>query len=36
MLDGFNTIIEIANPTTKIVPGHGGVVTRKPSPSIVT
>ena len=29
MLDGFNTIIEIANPTTKIVPGHGGVVDEK-------
>ena len=29
MIDGFNTIIEIANPTTKIVPGHGGVVDEK-------
>jgi glyoxylase-like metal-dependent hydrolase (beta-lactamase superfamily II) len=29
MLDGFNTIIEIANPTTKIVPGHGVVVDEK-------
>jgi cyclase len=29
MLDGFNTIIDIANPTTKIVPGHGGVVDEK-------
>lgn len=29
MLDGFNTIIEIANPSTKIVPGHGGVVDEK-------
>jgi glyoxylase-like metal-dependent hydrolase (beta-lactamase superfamily II) len=29
MLDGFNTIIEIANPTTRIVPGHGAVVDEK-------
>ncbi len=29
MLDGFNAIMEIANPTTKIVPGHGGVVDEK-------
>jgi len=29
MLDGFNTVIEIANPTTKIVPGHGVVVDEK-------
>ena len=29
MIDGFNTIIEIANPTTKIVPGHGVVVDEK-------
>jgi cyclase len=29
MLDGFNTVIDIANPTTKIVPGHGVVVDEK-------
>jgi glyoxylase-like metal-dependent hydrolase (beta-lactamase superfamily II) len=29
MLDGFNTVIEVANPTTKIVPGHGAVVDEK-------
>jgi cyclase len=29
MVDGFNSVIEIANPTTKIVPGHGVVVDEK-------
>jgi cyclase len=29
MLAGFDAILEIANPTTKIVPGHGGVVDEK-------
>ena len=29
MLDGFNTVIDIATPTTKIVPGHGAVVDEK-------
>jgi cyclase len=29
MLDGFNTVIDVANPTTKIVPGHGAVVDEK-------
>ena len=29
MLDGFNTVIDLANPTTKIVPGHGPVVDEK-------
>jgi glyoxylase-like metal-dependent hydrolase (beta-lactamase superfamily II) len=29
MIDGFNTILEIATPTTRIVPGHGAVVDEK-------
>ena len=29
MLEGFNTVMEVANPTTKIVPGHGAVVDEK-------
>jgi glyoxylase-like metal-dependent hydrolase (beta-lactamase superfamily II) len=29
MIDGFNTIIDIANPTTRIVPGHGATVDEK-------
>ena len=29
MLAGFDAILEIANPTTKIVPGHGSVVDEK-------
>jgi glyoxylase-like metal-dependent hydrolase (beta-lactamase superfamily II) len=29
MIDGFNTIIDIAGPTTRIVPGHGATVDEK-------
>ena len=29
MIDGFNAVIDLANPTTKIVPGHGAVVDEK-------
>jgi glyoxylase-like metal-dependent hydrolase (beta-lactamase superfamily II) len=29
MIDGFNTIIDLATPTTRIVPGHGATVDEK-------
>jgi hypothetical protein len=29
MIDGFNAVIELATPRTRIVPGHGAVVDEK-------